>query len=82
MDGKVELILGRQFTFSESQAARTRLLVHLTSSNGGKTNLLEKFIIPNTGLDMPIYQLLVGEEAGDTAASLELVEKRRMNRTL
>ena len=56
-----ETILGRVFTTgpSTSENEMTRVLVHLTNqkvdSEETKASLFEKFIIPNVGLDMPIY---------------------------
>ena len=57
-----ETILGRVFTTgpATSENEMTRVLVHLTnhkvdSGEESKTSLFEKFIIPNVGLDMPIY---------------------------
>ena len=40
---------------------------------------LNKFIIPNIGLDMPIYTLAID---GASVGSLEQIEKRRINRLL
>ena len=57
-----ETILGRVFVTgpTSSENEMTRVLVHLTNQkvdSGEVTNssLFEKFIIPNVGLDMPIY---------------------------
>ena len=54
-----ETILGRVFTTGPSENEMTRVLIHLTNqkvdSEETKASLFEKFIIPNVGLDMPIY---------------------------
>ena len=70
------MILGRVFRTAEAKTSR--VLVHL--STNGETLLFEKFILPNIGLDMPIYQLTISTEDG--TAVLELVDKRRINRLL
>ena len=56
-----ETILGRVFTTgpAASENEMKRVLIHLTNqkvdSEETKASLFEKFIIPNVGLDMPIY---------------------------
>ena len=53
-----ETILGRVFVTgpTSSENEMTRVLVHLTIQKvDSGSSLFEKFIIPNVGLDMPIY---------------------------
>jgi len=60
------MILGRVFNTDATKTVR--VLVHLSTPSKNGERLFEKFIVPNVGLDMPIYRLTAYN------ASLELFD--------
>jgi len=56
-------------------------LVYITSTERDEDKVLDKFIIPSIGLDMPIYRLYMGDEESKTL-TLEQLEARSINKFL
>ena len=48
----------------------------------GNPTILEKFILPNTGLDLPIYHLDPYSLTSETKEVIERIEKGGVNRIL
>ena len=66
---------------------RPKVIVYLTEAESSEEQpLFDKFILPNIGLDMPIYKLLYSLKSQPaktlSVSSIETIEKRRINRFL
>ena len=76
-------ILGRDF---RQQEGHSNVLVCITSIERDEDKVLDKFIIPSIGLDMPIHRLYIpnrpeGDEESKTL-TLDQLEARPINKFL